>query len=55
MIIYATVPFVVAALAWLVMRERASRPTLVASTVASAGVVVMLWVPPGPGSCGATS
>jgi drug/metabolite transporter (DMT)-like permease len=42
MIIYATVPFVVAALAWLVMRERASRPTLVASAVASVGVVVML-------------
>ena len=46
MIIYATVPFVVAALAWLVMRERASRPTLVASAVASAGVVVMLWGAP---------
>jgi drug/metabolite transporter (DMT)-like permease len=46
MIIYATVPFVVAALAWLGMRERASRPTLVASAVASAGVVVMLWGAP---------
>jgi drug/metabolite transporter (DMT)-like permease len=42
MIIYATVPFLVAALAWLVMRERASRPTLVASVVAAAGVAVML-------------
>lgn len=42
MIIQATVPFMVAALAWLVMRERASRPTLVASAVATAGVFVML-------------
>jgi drug/metabolite transporter (DMT)-like permease len=42
MIIYATVPFVVAALAWFLMRERASRPTLVASAVATIGVVVML-------------
>jgi drug/metabolite transporter (DMT)-like permease len=42
MIIYATVPFVVAALAWLVMRERASRRTLVASAVAAAGVATML-------------
>jgi drug/metabolite transporter (DMT)-like permease len=46
MIVYAIVPFVVAALAWLGMRERASRPTLVASAVASAGVVVMLWGAP---------
>jgi drug/metabolite transporter (DMT)-like permease len=42
MIVYATVPFIVAALAWLVMRERASRPTLVASAGAAVGVVVML-------------
>ena len=42
MIIQATVPFVVAALAWLAMRERASRATLVASAVATFGVAVML-------------
>jgi drug/metabolite transporter (DMT)-like permease len=42
MIVYATVPFVVAALAWLVTRERASRPTLVASAIATAGVAVTL-------------
>jgi drug/metabolite transporter (DMT)-like permease len=42
MIIQATVPFVVAGLAWLTMRERASRPTLVASALATIGVVVML-------------
>jgi drug/metabolite transporter (DMT)-like permease len=42
MIIQATVPFVVAALAWLVMRERASRATLVASALATIGVAVML-------------
>ena len=42
MIIQATVPFVVAGLAWLVMRERASRPTLVACALATIGVVVML-------------
>jgi len=42
MIIQATLPFVVAGLAWLAMRERASRPTLVASAVATVGVAVML-------------
>jgi len=42
MIIQATVPFVVAALAWLVMRERASRATLVSSALATIGVAVML-------------
>src|SRR5262245_31586437 len=42
MIIQAIVPFVVAGLAWLAMRERASRPTLVASALAAVGVVVML-------------
>ena len=42
MIIQATVPFVVAGLAWLAMRERASRPTLVASALATIGVAVML-------------
>ena len=42
MIIQAIVPFVVAALAWLAMRERASRVTLVASALATVGVAVML-------------
>lgn len=42
MIIQATLPFVVAGLAWLAMRERASRPTLAASAVATIGVAVML-------------
>ena len=42
MIIQATLPFVVAGLAWLAMRERASRPTLVASAVATVGVAAML-------------
>ena len=42
MIIQATVPFVVAGLAWVAMRERASRPTLVASALATIGVAVML-------------
>jgi drug/metabolite transporter (DMT)-like permease len=42
MIIQAAVPFVVAALAWLAMRERASRATLTASALATFGVAVML-------------
>jgi drug/metabolite transporter (DMT)-like permease len=42
MVIYATVPFMTAALAYLVIGERPSRVTLVASTVALAGVGVML-------------
>jgi drug/metabolite transporter (DMT)-like permease len=42
MIVQATLPFVVAGLAWAVMRERASRATLLASGLAAVGVVVML-------------
>lgn len=42
MIIQATAPFVVAGLAWLVMRERASGATIVASALATIGVGVML-------------
>lgn len=42
MIIQATLPFVVAGLAWLIMRERASRPTILASALATIGVAVML-------------
>lgn len=43
MVIYATVPFVTAALAYLVIGERPSRSTLVGSAVALFGVGVMLW------------
>lgn len=41
-IIYATAPFVTALLAWLIVRERASIGTLVASLVALVGVTLML-------------
>ncbi|WP_373502125.1 DMT family transporter [Aestuariivirga sp.] len=41
--IYATVPFVTAALAWFAIRERPTRSTIIASIVAFAGVAVMLW------------
>lgn len=43
MVIYATVPFVTAALAYFVIGEKPSRSTLVGSTVALLGVGVMLW------------
>jgi len=43
MVIYATVPFVTAALAYLVIGERPSRSTLIGSAVALFGVGVMLW------------
>lgn len=43
MVIYATVPFVTAALAFLSLGERPGRSTLIASTLAIAGVVIMLW------------
>jgi len=43
MVIYATVPFVTAALAFAFIGERPSRSTLVASVVALAGVGIMLW------------
>ncbi len=43
MVIYATVPFVTAGLAYLVIGERPSRSTMIAATVAVAGVGVMLW------------
>jgi drug/metabolite transporter (DMT)-like permease len=42
MLIYATVPFVTAGLAWLLIGERASRSTLVASALALLGVLVSL-------------
>ena len=43
-IIYATVPLLAAGLAWLVMRERVSRSTLLASIAALAGVTLMMGV-----------
>jgi drug/metabolite transporter (DMT)-like permease len=42
MVIYATVPFVTAGLAFLFIREKAGRSTLIASALAFAGVAVML-------------
>lgn len=46
--IYASVPFLTAGVAWLWLRERPSRRTMIASAVALAGMVVML----GPGAGG---
>ncbi|MEZ5831744.1 MAG: DMT family transporter [Dongiaceae bacterium] len=40
-ILYATLPFMTAALAWLWIGERPSRRTLIASTAALVGVVIM--------------
>jgi drug/metabolite transporter (DMT)-like permease len=42
MVIYATTPFVTAAVAWLLIGERPSRSTILASLVALCGVGVML-------------
>jgi drug/metabolite transporter (DMT)-like permease len=42
MVIYATVPFVTAGVAFLVIRERPSVTTMIAAAVALAGVLVML-------------
>ncbi|MEZ2131855.1 MULTISPECIES: DMT family transporter [unclassified Sinorhizobium] len=42
LMIYATVPFVTAGIAYLTIGERASRATLIASALAFCGVVVML-------------
>lgn len=43
MVIYATVPFMTAGLAYMVIGEKPSRSTLIGSTVALFGVGVMLW------------
>ena len=43
MVIYATVPFMTAALAYLAIGEKPSRSTLLASVAALIGVGVMLW------------
>ena len=50
MVIYATVPFVTAGLAYLFIGERPSRSTLIASAVALAGVSIMLAGSPWGGS-----
>lgn len=42
MVIYATAPFISAAAAWLLIREAPARSTLVAATVALAGVAIMV-------------
>lgn len=50
MVIYATVPFMTAGLAYLFLGEKPSRSTLVASAVALAGVIIMLAGGPWGGS-----
>jgi drug/metabolite transporter (DMT)-like permease len=50
MVIYATVPFVTAGLAYLLIHEKASRATLMASVIAFLGVGVMLMDVQGGGS-----
>lgn len=47
MVIYATVPFVAAAIAWLWTGERATPRTLLASAIALVGVLVMAAAPAG--------
>ncbi|CAN5451115.1 EamA family transporter [soil metagenome] len=42
MVIYATVPFITAGVAWLTIGERPSRNTMIASALALAGVLIML-------------
>ena len=42
-VLYATLPFMTAALAWLWLRERPSLRTMIASTAALAGVAIMAW------------
>jgi drug/metabolite transporter (DMT)-like permease len=50
MVIYATVPFVTAGLAYLFIGEKPSKSTLIASAVALAGVSIMLAGSPWGGS-----
>ncbi|PWE57490.1 EamA/RhaT family transporter [Metarhizobium album] len=50
MVIYATVPFVTAGVAYLYIGEKPSRSTLIAASVAMAGVLVMLMDEGGGGS-----
>lgn len=46
--IYASLPFVTAALEWLLYRERPSIPTMIAGTLALAGIAIMV----GPSTAG---
>ena len=48
-VILATVPFLAAALAWLVLRERLRRSTVVAAVIALAGVTLTVAGNLGPG------
>jgi drug/metabolite transporter (DMT)-like permease len=50
MVIYATVPFVTAGLAYMVIGEKPGRSTLIASLAALFGVAIMLWGKPVGGS-----
>lgn len=43
MVIYATVPFVTAGLAYVLLGERPTRSTVIAAGMAVVGVLVMLW------------
>ncbi|MFO1089436.1 MAG: DMT family transporter [Hyphomicrobiales bacterium] len=43
LIIYCLVPFITAAGAWLVISERASRATMIASGIALVGISIMMW------------
>lgn len=49
MTIYATMPFVCAAIGWLLMRERISREALIASGVAFLGILFMAGASTAPG------
>ncbi|HEY0912595.1 MAG TPA: DMT family transporter [Bradyrhizobium sp.] len=49
-IIYATIPFVAAVMAWVALGERSTLATMTASAVACAGVVLMVAAGPGEGS-----
>jgi drug/metabolite transporter (DMT)-like permease len=42
MVIYATVPFITAAIAYVVMKEKPSLATIIASAIAFAGVLIMM-------------
>ena len=48
-VISATVPFLAASLAWLILRERLRRSTVVAAAVAMAGVTLTVAANLGPG------
>lgn len=47
-IIYAALPFVTAAISWILLREKPSKPTLLASALAMLGIAIMVG-PAAPG------